>query len=179
MGEDRADNMSRLVCRMLVVLAVICSAAFSSPTPDDWEESTEPTIIEAQFPEQKPIALLDERLSRSVSGAFRGSQEEIDAAAELSVQLDAVNSIVDLTHSDDDFLMSFTIFNPGKTAVKICKRDTPLEGSMSQLFVIQNKEGKVMEYRGVDAKRTEQPAESEYVTIAAGESRTRRVRISR
>ena len=61
----------------------------------------------------------------------------------------------------------------------MCTRDTPAEGMLSNLFVIQNPQAEVMEYRGMDVKRTEFPnATTEYVTLGAGEAATHTLQIS-
>ena len=50
---------------------------------------------------------------------------------------------------------------------------------MSNLFVIQNPQAEVMEYRGIDVKRTEFPdTETEYITLEAGAASTHTLQIS-
>jgi len=149
-----------------------------SAPADTWVESDE--ITERLTPSKK-IELLDTSLSRIVPGVKRGSQEEFVQSGQnhLSVQLDAVNPIIDLTDEDDSFQLAFTIFNPTENDVKMLIRDTPLEGVLSNLFVVHNPEGELMEYRGKDVKRDAVPGADEYRTVKAGESISRRVRLSR
>merc|ERR1711865_935665 len=168
---DRSNNMALvkgLVCA-LIVGAVIATIE------EEWIEDNAQTLVEM------PLELLDTTLSSIVPGVKRGSMEESVQSGQnhLSVQLDAVNPIIDLTNGDDEFHLAFTVFNPTEKDVKFCIRDTPLEGVQSKLFMVHNPEGKVMEYRGKDVKRDAVPSEDEYKIVKAGESISRRVRLSR
>merc|ERR1711865_200356 len=165
---DRSNNMALvkgLVCA-LIVGAVIATIE------EEWIEDNAQTLVEM------PLELLDTTLSSIVPGVKRGSMEEFVQSGQnhLSVQLDAVNPIIDLTSGDDEFYLAFTVFNPTEKDVTMCIRDTPLEGVQSKLFMVHNPEGKVMEYRGKDVKRDAVPSEDEYKIVKAGESISRRVR---
>lgn len=118
--------------KLALASAVLCAVVTASPIFDTWVEDASPV------PSEKPIALLDESLSRAK--AFLQQDDEVIHNSVLAVQLDAVNPIVDLTKSDDDLLVLFTIFNPSNESVKLSKRDTPLEGQMFQnMFVIHTR----------------------------------------
>jgi len=158
------------------VLALFLFATFlpcflALPHDDQWIEKADVRL---------PLGLLDESLSLVAPGVKAGSKEEAEVLGTtvLSAQLDAVNPMVDLKKGDDNFLVLFTIFNPSDKDVKICQRDTPLEGLWSKLFVVKNPAGKEMAYRGKDIKRTERCGVDEHVTIPAGKSLSKRSRIS-
>lgn len=133
---------------------------------DSWTEDLHPVLSD-------PVNLVESAVAKP------GSPQEAAAMKLLSVQLDAVKPIVDLSKSDDDFVMLFTIFNPSNTSIKLLMRDTPLEGMQSKLFMIKSPSGKMMEYRGKDLKRKATPSEDEYRVIRPKQSISRRVRVSR
>ena len=158
---------------------VLCCAA--RPSDDLWVENSpvKTPVVKIPVAKQpietlKPHALLDERLSRIVPGEYRGSLAEKEATAALTVSLKAVSETADLTESDDTLKLEYRISNPTDKDIKMCARDTPIEGAsgkiLSNLFVVQNPAGMVMRYRGVDVKRTEQPSAEEMITVKAGES---------
>merc|ERR1712166_29862 len=155
----------------LLVFSAVIALAYSAQ--DQWSETT-------KIPVKKPI--LDQRMSHIVPGALRNSLAEKKHTGELQVALTSIADVADITESDDDLQLAFTVFNPTDAPIKMCARDTPIEGPkggiISNLFVVQNPAGKVMDYRGVDAKRTEAPDESEIITIGAGESLTEVITLS-
>jgi len=156
---------------------VLCLVVFAHAS-DVWVENTPIKTPLKKIPIKretlKPHALLDERLSRVVPGAFRGSLAEKEATAALTVALEAVSPTADLTETDDTLKLKFTVTNPTEKDIKMCARDTPIEGAsgkiLSNLFVVQNPAGMVMQYRGVDVKRTEQPSSAEMIVVKAGQS---------
>ena len=138
-----------------------------SPVSRDPSAGILPDLREEAPPRDLPkLELLDE--SPLVPGAKRGSEEEFiqSGAHRLSVQLDVINPIVDLTGADDSFQLLFTIYNPSDQDVTFCIRDTPLEGVMSKIFVVRSPVGKEMAYRGKDVKRDATPSADEYHTSA-------------
>jgi hypothetical protein len=162
-------------------LVLVIAAVFGTIN-DSWSEDEGFAELHPEFEDVELIdTALYNSLSEIVPGVKRNSLEEFIQSGQnhLSVQLDAVNPIIDLTTGDDDFLLAFTVFNPSDNDVKMCIRDTPLEGLLSKLFVVHNPAGKVMEYRGKDVKRDEVPSADEYRTVKAGESISRKVRLSR
>jgi hypothetical protein len=174
--------------RRAVVVALVVAAVTASINDDSWVEEKIRKIPLSQasekirkIPLSQASELIDTTLSRIVPGVKRGSYEEFIQSGQnhLSVQLDAVNPIADLSNDDESLMLAFTVFNPSSQNVTMCIRDTPLEGVMSKLFMIQNPEGKVMAYRGKDVRRTEVPGPEEYRTVVAGQSTSTRVRLSR
>jgi len=99
----------------------------------------------------------------------------------LVVRLDPVlhdgKYLIDMAVSDDDLQVDFTVSNPTSKAIKLLIRETPLEGMKSDMFIITNLVGKVMEYRGKDMKRVDEPVSSEYVNILPTKSVTKRLKI--
>jgi len=163
MGVGVATNM-RFLLSLIAITALIVAASGLS---DSWEEL-------AKLPLKADTRLV-ETLDQSSWAA-----KSLEATQWLTVQLDAVAPVVDLSDANGPHLeVVFTVYNPTTESVRMCTRDTPAEGMLSNLFVIQNPQAEVMEYRGMDVKRTEFPnATTEYVTLGAGEATTHTVQIS-
>jgi len=159
-----ATNM-RFILSLIATSALIVAAHGIS---DTWEELVQLPLLKA---DTRPVELLDQ--SSWVA-------KSIEATKWLTVQLDAVAPVVDISDANGPHLeVVFTVYNPSTEAVRMCTRDTPAEGMMSNLFVIQNPQAEVMEYRGVDVKRTEFPdTETEYITLEAGAASTHTLQIS-
>jgi hypothetical protein len=148
---------------LLAGVTFACSIyALPQPSEDEWVESD----VDGR------IALLDEHLSPLVPGVKFNSKEEAMALGtpKLDVKLETESKVVDLTETDDNFVVVFTVLNPTSKDLKILKRDTPLEGVRSKLFMIRDSQSKQMEYRGKDVKRSDKPGPDEYTTIKAGGS---------
>jgi len=115
MGGQQVSNMSFIsVLSVAVVLAVVHAS-------DEWVENKIPLV--------KPTALLDQGLSRIVPGAKRGSLAEKAATKDLIVSLTLIDDEADVSEDDCGLKLVFTVTNPSKKSVKMCGRDTPLEGA--------------------------------------------------
>lgn len=94
-----------------------------------------------------------------------------------SVLLSTVTPTVDFTNSDDALQVQFTLHNPNSVPVTFLKRETPIDGLKTNMFEVRKEpEGKLMQYRGMEMRRAA-PGSQEYISLAAGESLTRSIRI--
>merc|ERR1711865_227367 len=98
------------------------------------------------------------------------------ANSSLTVQLKA-NTNVDVSQSNAAFRVTYIVSNPTSEPVKLLKRNTPLEGMISDMFLLQNAAGEVMTYRGKSARRVSTPSDREFISIKAGSSVEKQVTI--
>merc|ERR1712086_96683 len=103
----------------------------------------------------------------------------------LTAQLDAINPIVDLGDGDEEFLLTFTVYNPTEASKQLLTWATPMHTDdndhiVGNVFEVKDAAGHDIKYVGVDTRMatnpdTGKPPEDAYVTIKAGESITNQV----
>jgi peptidyl-Lys metalloendopeptidase len=83
----------------------------------------------------------------------------------------ALDVSIDLV-SQSPLTISFTVSNPGTTDETFLQWGTPFEGIWDDMFEIRDEDFNIVTYAGILMRRGEVPIDSEFVTIAAGESKS-------
>lgn len=115
-------------------------------------------------------------LSDSHAAGHAGSTSALRARLE-PLNTPTMDNPADVGTHDAGFQMDFIVCNPTQLDIRLNTRGIPLEGVLSDMFLITNPAGVRMSYRGLDAKRTAEPIESDFSNIPKGACLSQRVPI--
>lgn len=88
-------------------------------------------------------------------------------------------AILSPMNSVDSVMLRFTVYNYSDSAKTFCKWHTPFEPLMSKYLDITDRNGEEAQYTGPMAKRIMPPPASSYITLAAQDSLTAIVNLSK
>jgi len=92
-----------------------------------------------------------------------GTSHAMHAQIDISCDLSASQQ----PNSADEVMINFRITNNSEQSLKLLTWYTPLEGLFSDLFLVKDSEGHLINYHGIMVKRNK-PQESDYLLLTKG-----------
>lgn len=117
--------------------------------------------------------------ARTTAVANTADSSMVNLDTQSISKLTATMTIVGTQHIGQPIVMTFTVYNPTDHRLNFCKWHTPFEALMSKYLDINTADGKEANYKGPMAKRIMPPPADSYVSIAAKDSLSIKVDLTR